>query len=194
MYYTIFDKYSDKLIYTNKEPLPESLSPGEVYDEFDPEKMTFSVLSDACKVQDNSIVAKTDKELIAEGIVRLNEPFVYLDEYKTIQYRNVQRCLELNLIKTEEQCKEALRLIGVQIEKDIKREFSVGYELMVMQRYLVWIAEGKPKDDKREKKFLELSKGLKNLKAPYKSMRAKIKKILYENSDSDVKKKKTKKK
>jgi len=178
MRYVITDKNSGEIIYTNKSSLSEGLRPGEVYKDFNDETMNFTELSSRYKVENDRVVEKTDEELVEEGIIRIQEPFVYLDEDRKLSHRTLERVLEENLLKTKSQCEEALRIVGFRIEYDLKQKYSPGYELKLIRGYLLWLTDGKPENDKRETKFIDFSQEVKKIKIKYDGQRGKIKKIM----------------
>ncbi len=178
MYYVIMDIKTQKVIYTNESPLPEDLKAKDVYSKFDSKTMEFMSLSLHDKVEGGYILPKTDGDLVAEGVYTLNVPFEYIDENNIQQERTVEEALNQNLIRTEEECNEAFRIVGARIESDIKKKYTRGYELKLMRKYLLWMADGKPSNDKREKNFFNFSKDIDKIKNKYKEVMTELKKVM----------------
>ncbi len=127
------------------------------------------------KVVDGSIVEKTLQEQVEEGLIDLNEPFQYVDG-NTIVERPIAQVVKKGFLKTGSQCDEALDIIDTEIETKVAAKYKTGYELKLTKRYLEWLNEGKPADDRREDKYLEMQTFVEAVKKEYKPVREIIRK------------------
>lgn len=129
------------------------------------------------KIVNNEIVPKTLEEQQKEGLIELDNLFQYI-ENNEIKIRSVEEVISNNLIKSQDDCSRVLQIISLNIEDRIVERYSNGYELKLTKDYTLWLSDGKPQNDKREDKFNEMSAYINSIRAEYKPLKDKVKKIL----------------
>ena len=132
------------------------------------------------KLVDDRIVQKSNHELAAEGLLTLNDPFEYIDQEDQIQRYTVAELMEKDLIKTQAAANACLKKLDDILERDIRSEYSTGYESKLTKRYLEWMNEGKPANDNdnREEKFLTMQRRIDEIRLEHKGLREQIKTLL----------------
>ena len=130
------------------------------------------------KLVDDRIVQKSNHELVAEGLLILNDPFEYVDQEDQIQRYTVAELMEKDLIKTQAAANACLKELDDIVERDIRPEYSAGYESKLTKRYLKWMNEGKPANDSREEKFLTMQQRIDEIRLEHKDLREQVKTLL----------------
>ena len=130
------------------------------------------------KIVDNVIVLKSNQELVDEGLLTLNDPFDYVDQEDQIQRYTVAELMEKDLIKTQAAANACLKKLDDIVERDIRPEYSAGYESKLTKRYLEWMNEGKPANDSREEKFLTMQQRIDEIRLEHKDLREQVKTLL----------------
>lgn len=184
----IIDKKTEKIIYKNTALGDKKLKGNEIYPYFNPKVMEIvefdgDILPEHYKVVKGKIVELTFKEKVKEGLVEFGEDLFSHVEFdgKNKDLPSMQLVkvgLKYNLIKTLDHCNLAFNMLDEEFENQIAREYRPGYETKILKDYINWSNEGKPKNDKREKKYLEMQAFIDKLKEEYKPVRAKLKKII----------------
>ena len=127
------------------------------------------------KLVDDRIVDKSTREQVADGLIQLEEPFEYVDEQDNIQRYTVAQLVQQDLIKTRAVADICLAELSSTIEQAIQQAYSPGYESKLTKRYLAWLSEGKPADDRREQKFLAMQNRIEEIRLQSKGLWEKVK-------------------
>ena len=129
------------------------------------------------KLVDDQITDKTLREQIAEGLIKLNEPFEYINDKDEIEYYTIAELVQKKRIDTRAVADQCLLELGQQLEGAIAQEYSAGYETKLTKDYLIWISDAKPVDDRREQKFLTMQQRINAIRLQNKALRGQIKAI-----------------
>ncbi len=186
--YLVRDKETKEIIFENSDPLPEGLSGRDVYPIFDGKKMELLTydgeqLPQHYKVRKGVVLEKTAKEKLRDGLIRFGTDLFQHVEYdgQSSDLPNMQLVkagLKNKLIKTIADCERAFKLLDDEFESRVGDKFRPGYEAKIMKDYIEWMEEGKPADDKREKKYLDMKETIASVKEEYKEVRAALKAIV----------------
>ncbi len=183
MDYVVKDR-THKVIFTKTTTQDKHIEPTDIYPDFDPDTMYFFALSPHDKIEKGYVVPKTDADRVADKTLELEEPFGYLDDKGRLKTRTIDEILDLNLLKTMDQCKKAMVYLGADLEKEIKKEYTIGYQMKIMRNFMLWMADDKPPDDKREQRFHEMNENLEKFKSKYREKRNTIKEIMKNCSET----------
>ena len=158
-------------------------------------------LTETQKIEDEKIVDKTEQELIEEGVIQveeppqpeemseppseqlqetlddIDEPFEYIQD-NLLYTRTLAEVIEGDLLKTKEQAEKALRKLDRKVEKKVALKYSSGYELKLTKRYMEWQLDGKPENDRREQKYIEMRQEIDAVRKEFKPLREKVKNLL----------------
>ncbi len=193
MTYLIRDKKTKAIIYDTPAQINASLEGKDIYPEFNAKTMELLKYDgenppEHFKVNKKGfIVEKTLPELVKDGLIRFGNQLAKYIEYQPamdeagVDKTNlhvVQLGLKHKLIKTIQQCQQAFGMLDDEFESRVSEKFRPGLEAKLMKDYMAWMEEGKPADDKREKKYLDMKAAIDAVKDEYKGVRAKLKKII----------------
>ncbi|QTA89076.1 hypothetical protein [Desulfonema magnum] len=187
--YIARDKKTKTILHIDPAPLSENLEGTQVYSGFDPETMEIlksdlSYMPDYYNVDENGfVVEKTDEEKILDGDIGFGEFFQFEGtgddtDTDTDDFDKVRFVLDNNLVKTEEQCKAIFKYLDDKFEYEVAQKYPAGLETKIIKGLVEWLYEDKPRDDKREKKYLQMKADIEALKEEYKPVRAELKKIV----------------
>lgn len=126
-------------------------------------------------MEKGKIVSKTQADLVAEGVIQLQEPYEYLKGDK-IATRSVATALKSDMVKTKAQALEGLRRLRETIELQIAEVYTKSDELKRSKDYLAWIVDGRPDDDDRRLAYEEMQKTIGAIKRKYKKEKEELKK------------------
>ena len=123
-----------------------------------------------------SIVPKTVEEQLAEGLIKLDEPFQQLENGEVVS-KSLDEVLDEGLLKTTDGCIKASDTANQLMESAIAREFSPGREMKVTKNYLAWLKEGQPAEDPRETDYENMQAVIESIKEEFRPIKAQIKAI-----------------
>ncbi len=186
--YIIRMKKSKEIVLEHAAPLSAKLKGKDIYPAFNSKTMELlkydgNTLPPHYKVtKDRSLVPKTAAELAEEGLIEFGEDLslygVQVPAADDGNLQNVKLALELKLVKTIRHCREAFRMLDDEFEARVAQLYRPGLEAKIMKDYIEWMDEGKPADDKREKKYLDMKETINAVKEEYKEVRAALKAII----------------
>ena len=197
--YIIYNKKTDHVIHDDPMDIDPKLKAKDIYPDFDSEIMEMyqadlppeqvfihydNLLGQFNVGKDGFLAAKSIEEKAEAGDIRFDPEILkgYVDEEETLTsaifpMRIVELGIRLGLIKTAAECGSAFKILDHDQENRLSEKYSPGLEIKLLKDYVAWIDEGKPKNDKRGKKYLEMSSHINALKKEYKSLRDRLKKI-----------------
>lgn len=197
MLYVVLNKKTKEILHIQPTALNQKLKGKDVYPDFNPKTMQLAKtdlqrLPDHFNVNKKGfIVEKTFEEKILEGIIGFDELFRFEGASGDPGFDKVKFVLDNKLIKTVAQCKAVFAYLDAEFEAKVAREYRPGLEAKLMKDYMAWLEQGKPADDKREKKYLDMKAAIDAIKEEYKEVRAKLKKIIVPLKKKAASKKKT---
>ena len=188
--YIVIEKSTENILHIDPSELSLNLSAEEVYSGFDAEKMELfksklSYVPDFYSIDDQGfIVEKSMEDKVTEGIIGFDELFHFepnpttSDTGKEDDMKWVSFVIKNELIKSKEQCSSVFKFLDDKFENEVSQKYRPGIESKLMKDYIEWMEEGKPQDDKRQKKYQEMKAAINEIKEGYKPIRAELKKIM----------------
>lgn len=182
----IYAEYNSKTMETLKSPtgtVPEHYSvdkDGNIQPMTLAEKVEAGIhaLAPHQKLHEGKIVAKSLAEKVADGVVKLREPFEFLNEQGGIAHRTLDD-IAAKLKKTctaRAHCDAALGAIGSALEAALAQHFSPSKEIALMKDYLMWLDDGSPKNDERPTAFRAMKEKTLEIREKYRQMKAALQK------------------
>ena len=129
------------------------------------------------KIVDNLIVEKSIEEQVEEGLLTLESPFEYVSNNEIKKY-SVAAVVEKGLLRSKEDCQQALKAIGELVEDKFTDKYSKGYELKLLKDYVYWMKDEKPEADEREEKFNDMATCISDIKSTIKPLKDQVKSLL----------------
>ena len=129
------------------------------------------------KLVAGEIVDKTIEEQVNEGIISLDGPFEYVKGNNVCQY-TIQEVLDLNVVNNLKDAKTVKNRFFKILEKKIAKKYPSGYEMKITKAYALWVSEGKPENDPREKKFLEMQSYIDAVKTEFSELKHRINELM----------------
>ena len=186
--YIVRMKKSKEVVLEHPASLDKKLKGKDIYPAFNSKTMELlkydgDTLPPHYKVtKDRFLVPKTAAELAGEGLIEFGDDLglygVKVPAADDSNLQNIKLALELKLVKSLRHCEEAFRMLDDEFEARVARLYRPGMEAKLMKDYMAWLEEGKPADDKREKKYLDMKETIDAIKDEYKEVRAKLKEII----------------
>lgn len=195
--YIVCDKVTKRVIFDHPGNPSKKLEGKEIYPNFDSATMDIlksdlsfteikkyyhNILGNFNIDNNGNLKEKTIEEKIESKSINFGKDLLkYIDDSalqsENIELKIVELGIEFNLIKSANECCEALSKIDNEIENNITKKYTHGQEIKILKAYNNWVTEGKPANDKRETGYLTMESDIKSIKQPYKSVRDQIKQI-----------------
>jgi hypothetical protein len=136
-----------------------------------PKDMKVVTIGDKKEIVPLTLVEKKDK-----GILKLNEPFEFINESENkIERRTVFDVINQDLVKTKEDLKKAEEAISSGILREISKSFSRDLEIKLIKDNMDWITDGQPENDPRRARYVEMQKDIAAIKKKYEPLKQKLK-------------------